>query len=200
VSTKNNRQSLRTKKMLRNALIEILREKPLHKVSISEITDRADLARSTFYTHFETKEDLLHCCIDEPLTSFISELKQKEGFGKSEEADIQSLVRFFRLWSENTELIELLSVANLDKIVIDRLRKHYQEIYQSKVSLDFPDLNPVLAEYFHEFFSYGNFALLRCWIETGMRHPPEVMGHLMYELTGPAVSKRITAAFKDVIN
>ena len=200
MSKKINRQSLRTRKMLRNALVELLKEKPLDKISISEITDRADLARSTFYTHFDTKEDLLHCCIDEPLSAFIDELKKKEGFGKDKDVDIQSLVRFFRLWSEKTELIELLSVANLDKIVINRLRKHYLDMYNQKVSIEFPALNPVLAEYYHDFMSYGNFGLLRFWIESGMRHSPETMGRLMYELTGPQVSKRIVDVFKEEIS
>jgi len=43
-------------------------------------------------------------------------------------------------------------VVTLDEFVIDRLIKHYLEIYETKVSIDFPDLNPVLAEYFHDFF------------------------------------------------
>ena len=126
-------------------------------------------------------------------------MKKKEGFGADEDIDIQSLVRFFRLWSENPELIELLSVANLDQVVIDRLRKHYLDIYENKVSIDFPEYNPVLAEYYRDFMSYGNFGLLRFWIKTGMRHPPEIMGKLMYELAGPQVSRRLVGKFKDQI-
>ena len=195
--SKKSRQVTRSQKMLRNALMELLKEKPLHKIGISEITDRADLARSTFYTHFETKEDLLHCCIDETIASFFEELMQKEGFGENEEVDIQSLTNYFRLWSENTQLVELFSVVDLDKVIVDRLRVHHFDLYENKISLDFPDSNPVLAEYYRESIIYTNFGLLKFWVNSGMRHSPEVMGKLLYELTGPAVTMRVNEKLKD---
>ena len=199
MSKKKNRQATRSQKMLRSALLELLKEKPLHKIGISEITERADLARSTFYTHFETKEELLHCCIDETIAGFFEDINKKEGFGKNVAVDIQSMVNYFRMWSESTELIELIKVADIGETVIERLRIYNTDLYNKKVSVDFPDLNPVLADYYREIMIFANFGLIRHWIRSGMRHSPEVMGELLYEFIGPANNKRITKKFKDKI-
>lgn len=198
--SKKNRQSIRSQEMLRIALIELLNEKPLHKIRISEITDRADLARSTFYTHFETKEDLLLCCFDEILVNFFDEVYEKKGFNGDEETDIETWSNFFRLWSESAELTSLLEKPELAKIIIDRLRTNHFNNYKDNMIAIIPELNPTLAGFYVQFLAFTDFALLRHWIDTGMEYPPEVMGRLMNELGGVSVAKRIAEKFKDTIN
>ena len=107
------------------------------------------------------------------------------------------MTNYFRLWSENTQLIELFSVADLDKVIIDRLRKYHFELYETKVSIDFPSSNHILAEYYRESMIYTNYGLLKFWIKSGMRHSPEAMGKLLYGLTGPAVSMKINEKLKN---
>ena len=41
-----------TKKMMKNALIDLLDEKPLEKITVTEICKNADVNRSTFYAHY----------------------------------------------------------------------------------------------------------------------------------------------------
>ena len=48
-----------SKQMLRSSLIEILGEKSIHKVSIREICDRAQINRTTFYKYYGSQYDLL---------------------------------------------------------------------------------------------------------------------------------------------
>ena len=49
----------RTLKSLRQAMVELLHEKPFDNITVSEICDRAIVRRPTFYRHFQSKEDLL---------------------------------------------------------------------------------------------------------------------------------------------
>ena len=46
-------------KQMGDALIELLKEKPISKISIEELTKKADVGRATFFRHFDSKEDLL---------------------------------------------------------------------------------------------------------------------------------------------
>jgi len=54
-----DRRVQRTRKALRGALLELMRERGYESVSIQDIVDRADVGRSTFYAHYADKEDLL---------------------------------------------------------------------------------------------------------------------------------------------
>jgi AcrR family transcriptional regulator len=55
---------------LHEALIGLAREKPYPSIAVKEILDRANVGRSTFYTHFRDKDDLLESGIHEILRSF----------------------------------------------------------------------------------------------------------------------------------
>ena len=67
-----NKQAVRSVNMLRNAFVELLKEQPYEKIKISEITERADLARSTFYAHYETKDDLLTGYLEEIAEAYLA--------------------------------------------------------------------------------------------------------------------------------
>jgi AcrR family transcriptional regulator len=56
---KPDRRVQRTRALLRAALIALVSEKGYDAVTIQDITDRADLGRTTFYLHYQTKDDLL---------------------------------------------------------------------------------------------------------------------------------------------
>lgn len=54
-----DRRVLRTRHALHDALIELILERGWDKVSIQDVCDRANVGRSTFYTHYADKEELL---------------------------------------------------------------------------------------------------------------------------------------------
>lgn len=56
---RRERKKLATRDALRRAGFELFRQKGYGATSLLDITDAADVGRSTFYRHFETKEDLL---------------------------------------------------------------------------------------------------------------------------------------------
>lgn len=67
-----DRRVRRTKSRLKTAILELVREKSYGRITIREITDRADVGRSTFYSHFDSKEDLLFSGFDDWLLSLAS--------------------------------------------------------------------------------------------------------------------------------
>lgn len=59
----------RTRRRLKEALLELIRERRYDAITIEDITARADVGRSTFYSHFDSKEDLLFAGFDHWLLS-----------------------------------------------------------------------------------------------------------------------------------
>ena len=56
---KVDRRVRKTRQAFRKALLELLEEKPFEKISVTDLTNRADIARITFYKHYKSKEGLL---------------------------------------------------------------------------------------------------------------------------------------------
>lgn len=60
-----DRRTRRTRQLLRAALIDLILERGYAAVTVQDVLDRADVGRSTFYSHFYDKEDLLLSGFDE---------------------------------------------------------------------------------------------------------------------------------------
>src|SRR5262249_28064743 len=59
----------KTQNLLHEALASLIREKPYDSIVVKEILDRANVGRSTFYTHFRDKDELLVSSIHDMLRS-----------------------------------------------------------------------------------------------------------------------------------
>ncbi len=69
---KEDRRIVRTRALLRDALLELIIEKGYQDITVQDITDRADVARTTFYLHFTDKDDLLFKSMREIYEELIS--------------------------------------------------------------------------------------------------------------------------------
>lgn len=87
-----DRRVQKTRKLLQDALIELVAEKGYESVSIQEILDKANVGRSTFYAHFQDKEQLLHSILDRLDELFEQHKKQvleaKKNFGRVDLNDL----------------------------------------------------------------------------------------------------------------
>ena len=127
-----DRRILRTKQSLKDAFISLLNEKDLSVISITDIVNRSDLNRSTFYAHFKDKEDLLTCLIED-LT---------EGIIKSmEDSSYDHTIKF-------NEKTILLHAANTIFSYIDNHSVYFEALLNDRRTR----FTPLLSEGLYHFF------------------------------------------------
>ena len=71
-SKKIDRRKKYTRMVLKESLLEILKSKPITSITVKEICERADINRSTFYSHFNDQFDLLFQIEEELIDDMIS--------------------------------------------------------------------------------------------------------------------------------
>lgn len=72
------RNSIRSRRLICDALLELLEEKPLEKITVTDIAKRADLNRGTFYLHYDNVNDVvseLQNTLIEQMKRYFSNLK-----------------------------------------------------------------------------------------------------------------------------
>ena len=74
-----DRRSRRTRKALRDAFVALVLERGYDRLTVEDITERADVARPTFYAHFPHKEDLLTSVFTELVEDVASRLAFDSG-------------------------------------------------------------------------------------------------------------------------
>ena len=60
-----NRSARRSIRLLKEAFVNLLAEKPYEDISVSDVTRAADLNRGTFYAHFDNLDDLLRSVLED---------------------------------------------------------------------------------------------------------------------------------------
>ena len=125
--SKDNRSTRRTRSAIREALSEMLAVKPLGKITVQELIDRANICRTTFYAHYEDIYDLL----SEVENDILSEIR--EGLEGLDQAPIRveeqypAIEAVVAVYAKHEKLIRLLNGPNGDPAFDARLQ---DTIYQ----------------------------------------------------------------------
>ena len=142
------------------AFRELLVEKPYEKIKVQHITDRAGISRTTFYLHFQDKEDLLHVVTEELLTELVSYYHQPPD-KHDPHSSIDYTTRFLCKHIERN--IDFYKERIQDKAFIELLFLHLYEALQASMQ------NDALST----FTAYGTIGYLKRWIEMDCRKPAE---------------------------
>lgn len=157
VGEKVNPISVRSKRRITNALLELLQGTPFSKITIKDIVDRAGLTRQTFYHNFETKEDVLCYRLDELIEEFVRYLSAHQ---ISTWEDIFCF--FYRFWQEHADFVHLLMENDLMYLLHSRM-----EVWFEPLKASGPDRSGLSEAETRLWFSYLNGALtstLSSWL------------------------------------
>ncbi len=106
-----DRRVQRTRKLLRESLMELILEEGYDDISIQNITDKANLGRATFYLHFKDKEELLLDVMDQFMADFLDQVPQfSENQWRLEE--IKPIVKLFDFAAENYDLYRIMIIGS----------------------------------------------------------------------------------------
>ena len=192
---KTDRRIQRTRQSLRTALMELIKEKDYDALSIEEITERANVGRTTFYLHYKDKEDLLmeeFSTILYERAMVLSEIPFSVWLPVSEEdleknKSLQPLLLVFEHIQNNSKLYYLLLQSSNSSKIIERIRKittdSIVKFVEAKKETDpIPLLSEVPIEFFAAFFSGALISVVSWWISEDMRHSPEEVTNMFRSL------------------
>ena len=169
---KYNKDMNDTKLTIANALLELLKRKPLCKITVTQITQEAKLTRQTFYRNFEDKEALVNWYFEKLCLQSFKEMADqvtlKEALFKKF-SFIASQSTFFK---EAFKEDDYNSLTNYDyRCIYD----FYKKKMEQKVSID-AELDFLLQMYCH-----GSIEMTKQWVENNMYLPIETLVEMLIE-------------------
>ena len=116
-----NRSVRNTRRRLRAGLLRLLEEKPIHEISVKELTDLADVNRGTFYFHYQDIYDLLGQMED----SFFEQLDRtlSENPVRGSEDGYPYLHAIFSFLGENRDFCRIMLGPHGDMQFVDRVKQ-----------------------------------------------------------------------------
>ncbi|MBP3413667.1 MAG: TetR/AcrR family transcriptional regulator [Clostridia bacterium] len=141
-----------------DALLKLLRDKPIGDISISELCDLAGTGRASFYRNFDSKEDILRGYIHKIFKEWTDEANKKEGRTLSE-----LLGLLFAHFEKHKDFYSLLNERNLIYLLKD-------------VIIELCELKPEQCKeeaYARAYVAYALYGWVEVWFQRGMRESAE---------------------------
>lgn len=173
---KQDMRVIKTRRALKQALIELLKRETFEKITISELCEEAFVNRVTFYSHYQDKYELFQDYIDDIKNEIVEETKKEFSFSKMSTEKLIQLYTSIALSvidkvytyreviatfgnQENSMLVYMIDKSAIQYLnrLLETLEKHIRLKYDK--------------DYIIPFIVGGTSRLIYVWIENqGMRN------------------------------
>ncbi|MGL1892622.1 MAG: TetR family transcriptional regulator C-terminal domain-containing protein [Spirochaetaceae bacterium] len=178
---KQDRRIRKTKKLLRDSLVETLQSKELTKITVRELCQHADINRSTFYLHYRDIFDLwrqLENKVEQDLKEILSSFSPNSIITNP----LPLLLEISKLLEEEKEFNKLLFSSRESIIFLDQLKEDFikyfmdenQDLIKKSKDRDF--------EFYITFAISGIFSLFTKWFVEEKDFPLEKLAHTIEQL------------------
>lgn len=183
--TRPDRRVRRTQQLVLGAFTLLLEEQRYDDITVQDIIDRANIGRSTFYAHFEDKDQLLMFAFERALMTLTEPLNSREQPGT-----LINTVPFFEhvhshavsyralVHGRGMEVLTTYGQTRVSEIIAERLVTQCAGREEATVRV------PVVAH-----LAAGNlFLLLTWWIDRQMAYSPAQMDAIFRQFVGAGVA------------
>ena len=171
-----NQRVRMSKKLLKEALISLLAEKNIEKITIYELCERATINRTTFYKYYGSQYDLLDE-IEADTFAFIE--KELRDNPLNPVSQITTILHYAR---ENIKTMRVLTESTTDKEFAVKLFS--LPVIREGILRQTPQGLPAeLSEYLLAFYSNGWYAIIRQWLQQGAPGDTTELAHFLFALS-----------------
>ncbi|TCN60134.1 TetR/AcrR family transcriptional regulator [Flavobacterium circumlabens] len=170
-----------TKMVLRESMLDLLKNKSLNQISITELCKAADVNRNTFYKHYNTTYEIIREMEDEIFNALMDSIKNMDNVNDIILASCRTLERDKKMsviiFSE-TDSSSLLSKA------LSSFRKTDLTLQNNGDAA----IQQSLLEKVYLFGEQGTIALMKDWVLGGFKEPAEsiaaIISYLIQSING----------------
>lgn len=171
-------KSARQQRLLAQSLLATMQATPYGEICVTQLCEKAQLSRKTFYRLFGCKDDVLYVLIDHALTDFVHFQPTDVPILCGPEGDLH---RFFGYWQTQKPLLDALYTNRQIPLLTERMlalvaQEHWDELYH------FRHTDPEKREEHLVFFTSGLLGVLISWYLSGFRKSPAQMARVVYQM------------------
>ena len=163
-------QSAERQRILEKGLLEAMKNQRFEDISISDLCDRMEIPRKSFYRYFSGKEGALHALLDHTLMEFEPFMMGLWQDGRrTVKRDLES---FFLFWLDRRALLDALARSNLTGTLIERAIAYAltEEVLPSRF---LPNDTKQMQKQITMFGVCGLMSMVLTWHGEGFRTAPQ---------------------------
>ena len=175
-----DRRQQKTREAIFKAFSKLLEKKNYNNITIQEIIDEANIGRSTFYAHFETKDELLNAICGQIFGHIFSDVLNAEehhDLSKDNSRLADKLTHLlYHLKEQQKDILHLLSGSSSD-LFLRYFKSYLEQLFADRL----PEISPSVPKDFILNHYVSSFAeAVQWWAKRNMELSPEqVVGYYM---------------------
>jgi AcrR family transcriptional regulator len=180
----SDRRTQRTRQTLSLALIALVQEKRYETITVQDICERANVGRSTFYTHYQDKDDLLVSNFQQVMESLGGRVEWRDGQFSFPVAPL------FRHVQEHHHLYKALAWGGGFDVLLRAGQTQWRAQIEVYLAASLPPVyTPAIPlEVVTTYLAGALQTLLLWWLDQKMPYPPEHMDEMFQHLVMPGVN------------
>lgn len=184
-----DRRQLKTRDAIFDAFSTLLSKKSLSRITVQDIIDRANVGRTTFYAHFETKDQLLkELCTDMFAHVFSTSLPTENTHDFSKDVgNPHTMIThiLYHLLDNKRNIIGILTFESGE--LFYGFFKHFFNGLMSRYLINELDFNKkeVPSDFFINHISSSFIGMVQWWIDNKMRQTPEELSDYFMAVIEP---------------
>ena len=176
-----DRRIRRTKNLLKGHFVQLVKSKGYKNVTVTDIVEKADYNRSTFYLHFKDKEHIAEELVEEILEELEAAFHQPFINTRVVEYDriLPTSNAFFRHFYDNRDLYSLLKLEDSIPSFKEKFFLKFKEVFEGITYLNEAN-ESIKLEHFNTYKMYGSYGVILEWIQGGcVKTPGEIADNLL---------------------
>jgi AcrR family transcriptional regulator len=188
---KPDRRVQRTRDLLQKALLDLIGERNYDTITIQDIVDRANVARTTFYVHYMGKDDLFLSCHDAFVSGFIMTPLYHHPLSLLELLSPEvpdGLVHAFRHLEEVRPQLTAIFQGKDGPIILRRIRDWSAEEVSKNLISVLPTVESTSkVELLSMYIAGAQIALVQWWLEKRQPYDAQEVAHLFHQMQRAAI-------------
>jgi len=168
-----DRRQLKTRNAILGAFRVLLESKSYNNITVQDIIDEANVGRSTFYAHFETKDELLSTICSQIFEHVFSEILYAEAghdFSKENERLSDKLTHLLYHLKESQKDIVGMLFGDSNEMFLDFFRRYLKKLF---LMYKPRNIGNVPEEFSVNHYVAGFMEAVKWWIRRRMKETPE---------------------------
>lgn len=172
-----DRRVRRTKRLLKNAFIEILNEKNYEQIFVSDIVECADYNRATFYRHYENKEELVNELITDQTEGLIDSIRKI--YKNRDRLHLEFMpvgeIKIFNHIFENRDFYRQWSNLAVIPGFQEKFINSLSSFFKNEIVIVSNPVQGLNNHLYTSFYAYGILGLILDWIKSDLTYSPDYM-------------------------
>jgi len=189
--TKTDRRVQRTRDLLQKALLDLIGERGYDAITIQDIVDRANVARTTFYVHYSSKDDLLISCHEAIVSQFQSGLLYLHPLSREDLLSPEAppgLTAIYRHLEEVRGQLYPMFQGKDGPLILRRIRDLSAQAIEANLRAAFAEADSTLPlDVLATYLAGAQLALVHWWLEKRQPHTPENIAQTFHRLQRAAI-------------